>query len=154
SDVAALLGPEAPELLSGSFVDDELRQHQSDLLFRVHLKSGDAALAYVLLEHKSSPDAGARLQLIRYVVRILVQWYEENKPRLPPPPVLPLLVHQGPESWTVSCEFKDLFGTVPPPLQPYLPTFRHALVDLGPLHDSDLSAESQLLAFLKALKYC
>lgn len=152
-DMVDLLGPELPEPLPGSFVDEELRQHHSDLLFRIQLKAGGDAFAYVLMEHKSSPDPGARLQLLRYVVRILVHWYEQNQQQLPLPPLLPLLVHQGPDGWEFSCEFADLFGPVPEPLRPYLPSFRHALVDLAHVDDSDLSTEVRLRAFLKALKY-
>jgi hypothetical protein len=42
---------------------------------------------------------------------------------------------------------------VPEPLRPYLPSFRHALVDLPLIDDQALSAEPRLRAFLKALKY-
>jgi len=52
-----------------------------------------------------------------------------------------------------SCEFADLFGAVPAPLSPYLPSFRHALVDLALVGDLALSTEVRLRAFLKALKY-
>ena len=153
-EVSGLLGPEAPERVESSFVDEELAQHQSDLLFRVRLRTdnGAAAFAYVLMEHKSAPDPLARLQLMRYVVRILVRWYEQNK-RLPLPAVLPLLAHHGPRGWRLSCEFVDLFGEVPAPLRQYLPSFRHALVDLARIDDNALSAEVRLRAFLKALKY-
>jgi predicted transposase/invertase (TIGR01784 family) len=151
-DVALLLGPEPPELVPGSFVDEQLRQHHSDLLFRVRLHSGGAALAYVLMEHKSSPDRGARLQLLRYVVRVLTDWYERQH-ELPLPAVLPLLIHQGPEGWNFSCEFSDLFGPMPETLRRYLPSFQHALVDLTRIDDRDLSKQARLRAFLKALKY-
>jgi predicted transposase/invertase (TIGR01784 family) len=90
ADVAALLGSETPETLHGSFVDEELAQCHSDLLLRVRLKTGDDALAYVLVEHKSSPDPGAPLQLLRYIARILTKWYAEHKKQLPLPPVIPL----------------------------------------------------------------
>jgi predicted transposase/invertase (TIGR01784 family) len=151
-EVASLLGPETPELRPGTFVDEELRQHQSDLLFRVHLKGNRDAFAYILVEHKSTPDPGARLQLLRYIVRILVQWYEREQ-RLPLPAVLPLLAHQGPKHWELSCEFVDLFGPVQEDLRPYLLSFRHALVDLARMDDEALSGEARLRAFLKALKY-
>ncbi|MBV8806204.1 MAG: Rpn family recombination-promoting nuclease/putative transposase, partial [Sinobacteraceae bacterium] len=62
-------------------MDEELREHLSDVLFRVQLKTGGDAFAYVLVEHKSVPDPGARLQLLRYVVRILSNWYEQNGKR-------------------------------------------------------------------------
>lgn len=64
-EVVSLLGPELPEPIQGSFVDEELRQHHTDLLFRMYLKVDRDAFAYVLVEHKSSPDSGARLQLLR-----------------------------------------------------------------------------------------
>jgi hypothetical protein len=91
--------------------------------------------------------------LLRYVVRVLTNWYEQNERQLPLPPVLPLLAHQGPGVWTFSCEFADLFGPVPLTLRPYLPTFRHALVDLAVTPDESLSTTARLRAFLKALKY-
>src|SRR3569833_4389111 len=153
SDVAELLSQEPPEPVPGSFVDEGLRQHHTDLLFRVHLKSGAAAVAYVLMEHKSLPDPGARLQLLRYVVRVLTQCYDQNGQSLPLPTVFPLLVHQGPERWTFSCEFQDLFGIVPESLRPYVPCFRHALVDLAQIEDVKLSSDASLRALLKALKY-
>jgi len=139
-------------LLPGSFVDETLGQHHTDLLFRIQLTTGQGALAYLLMEHKSSPDAATRLQLLRYIVRILTRWYKEHK-RLPLPPVLPLVAHHGPEGWQISCEFQDLFGAVPDPLRPYMISFRHALVDFAAIDDKALSAHTRLRAFLMPLKY-
>jgi len=152
-EVLEHLCSEAPEPLPVSFVDEELRQHHSDLLFRVPLKTSGDAFVYVLLEHKSSPDEGTRLQLLRYIVRLLTQWYEHNGRRLPLPPVLPLVAHQGPDEWIFSSEFADVFGEVPTALRPYLPTFRHGLVDLAAIPDEALSATIRLRSLLKALKY-
>ena len=150
--VVDLLAPELPELLPGSFVDELLGQHHTDLLFRIPLKTEQDALAYLLMEHKSSPDEATRLQLLRYIVRILTRWYNEHE-RLPLPPVLPLVAHHGPDGWELSCEFQDLFGTVPGPLRPYMVSFRHALIDFARIEDNALSAHMRLRAFLKALKY-
>ena len=150
--VAELLAPELPEQVPGSYVDEELAQHHSDLVFRVRLKSGDPALAYLLLEHKSYSDPATRLQLLRYVVRILAKWYPENN-QLPLPVVVPLVAHHGPRGWKCSTEFIDLFGNVPDPLRPYLTSFRHALVDLATVDDSALSTDIRLDAYLKAMKY-
>ena len=152
SPIAELLSGEFPELLPGSFVDEDLTQHHSDLLFRLPLKAGHDALAYVLLEHKSSQDPATRLQLLRYIVRILAKWYDEHG-RMPLPLVVPLVAHQGPGSWTLSMEFIDLFGSVPEPLRAYTLSFRHALVDLPRIDDNELSADPCLGAYLRALKY-
>jgi len=150
--VAQLLAPELPEQVPGSYVDEELAQHHSDLVFRVRLKSGDPALAYLLLEHKSYSDPATRLQLLRYVVRILTKWYQDND-QLPLPGVVPLVAHHGPRGWKCSTEFIDLFGNVPEPLRPYLTSFRHALVDLDTVVDRAFSMNIRLDAYLKAMKY-
>ncbi len=150
--VAQLLAADLPEQVPGSYVDEELAQYHSDLVFQVRLKCGDTALAYILLEHKSWPDAATRLQLLRYVTRILAKWYDENN-ELPLPVVMPLVAHQGPEGWTCSAEFIDLFGNVPQALQPYLVSFRPALVDLATLEDQALSTHIVLAAYMNATKY-
>jgi predicted transposase YdaD len=152
SPIAMLLSPEPPELLPGSFVDEVLAQHHSDLLFRLPLKADHDALAYVLLEHRTSRDPATRLQLLRYIVRILAKWYDEHE-ELPLPLVVPLVAHQGPGSWTLSTEFIDLFGSIPEPLRPYTVSFRHTLVDLPCVPDNELSADTRLGAYLRALKY-
>jgi hypothetical protein len=117
-----------------------------------HSTTRTYALAYLLLERKSSADAGTPLQLLRYIVRILAKWYDEHE-RLPLPMVLPLVAHQGPGDWTSSTAFIDLFGSVPEPLRPYLVSFRHVLVDLPHIRDEALSIDTRLGAYLKALKY-
>ena len=65
----------------GSFVDPDLADRHSDLLFSVQL--GDAqALVYMLLEHQSTNDLHMPLRLLDYCVKI---WLKERKPdsRLP-----------------------------------------------------------------------
>jgi hypothetical protein len=56
--VAGALDLSAPELVKDSFVDPELQEHFSDLLYRVRLKRGGTAFVYVLFEHKSARGVG------------------------------------------------------------------------------------------------
>ena len=67
--VADRLGPDAPELVSGSFVNRELQEHQTDRLYRVRMVDGETAFIYALIEHKSSPDPHVALQLLGYRCR-------------------------------------------------------------------------------------
>jgi predicted transposase YdaD len=53
--VAERLDPGAPELVSGSFVDNELREYHTDRLYRVRTLDGEGAFIYALIEHKSPP---------------------------------------------------------------------------------------------------
>jgi hypothetical protein len=68
---------------------------------------------------------------LAYVSEILTQHHRSNG--FPLPPVLPLVLHQGPATWNVSTAFEDLFELpeeIAPALLPFLPKFHHALLDL------------------------
>ena len=125
------------ELMPGSFVKQSLKQTHSDLLFSVQAGATPLRL-YLLFEHQTTVDGRMPLRLNGYVHEILRKHEETHG--LPLPPVLPLLLHQGPERWTVSTCFEDLFE-LPEELReillPYLPKFRHLLLDLSQYHAAD-----------------
>jgi hypothetical protein len=75
-EIASLLSEDPPEPQPGSFVDEDLAQHQTDLLLKVRLKEGEA-LAYILAEHKSAPDPLARLQLLRVLRADLLEHLDQ-----------------------------------------------------------------------------
>ena len=92
SEAAALLRAHLPEPVAGAvrwsslarqdvtFIDDRLRDSESDLLFAVRRKTdGASAWLYVLLEHQSKPDPWLRLRLLKYSVRI----WERDRRRHP-----------------------------------------------------------------------
>jgi len=53
-----------------SFIDHELRQHFSDILYQVQTVSQGPGYVYLLFEHKSYPDNLTIFQMLRYCVRI------------------------------------------------------------------------------------
>ena len=55
------------ELQSGSYIDEKLREHLSDILYKVPLYSGQLASIYCLFEHKSWPETSIHLQILRYM---------------------------------------------------------------------------------------
>jgi predicted transposase/invertase (TIGR01784 family) len=129
------------ELQKDTFVDPELREHFSDLLYRVEQADGEEAYVYLLLEHKSSPDVWVALQLLRYMVRIWERAQRQKVKRLPP--VIPLVVYHGRSEWQVGQGFDSLFEG-PESLRPYWPSFRYELQDLT--HYSDAEVQMGLLA--------
>jgi predicted transposase/invertase (TIGR01784 family) len=52
-----------------SFINQELEEGFSDLLFKADI-SGKEGYLYFLFEHKSYPDKGISLQLLKYMVEI------------------------------------------------------------------------------------
>lgn len=77
---------------------------------------------------------------------------------LPLAPVVAFVLHQGPDRWTVSPCFEDLFALPEPlagQLSPYLPKFRHLLLDLSqydPAGEEKNLANRMLLEFMKQIR--
>lgn len=131
-----------------SFIDDDLREHFSDLLFRVSLRNGDTAFAYTLFEHKSQPERQVAFQLLRYMVRI---WERTQRDDGSLPIILPIVVYHGEQPWRVPQSFGALF-TGAEALRPYWPDFVYTLYDLSTFSDDELRGEVVLRVTLLALK--
>jgi hypothetical protein len=80
ADVVGLLGPEPPEPVPGSFVDEELRQHHSDLLFRVRLKAGFRCVCIHAPGAQELAGSGSALAAIAICSPYPDHWYEQNQP--------------------------------------------------------------------------
>jgi predicted transposase/invertase (TIGR01784 family) len=133
--VVAVLDLNSLELQKDSFIDPELREHFSDLLYRVQQRDGNEANVYLLLEHKSSPDVQVALQLLRYMVR---HWERAQREKVKPlPPIIPVVVYHGQEKWQISENFMGLFQG-PEALRPYWPDFSYELQDLGRYSAADI----------------
>lgn len=139
-------------LVPGSFVQTDLQQTHSDLLFSVPAGGRNLNL-YLLFEHQSTVDPLLRLRLLGYMLEIMRSQVEIHG--LPAPPVLAFVLHQGPDTWTVSEEFGDLFdlkGSLAEALGPYLPKFRHALLDLTRFDPAKEEDDRQIRVVLQLMK--
>ena len=70
------------KLESGSFVEDDLRQYFSDVLYSLKTTGGDGYV-HVLIEHQSSPDRHMAFRLIRYAVAAMQRHLEAGHKKLP-----------------------------------------------------------------------
>lgn len=139
-------------LMPSSFVHQDLKQTHSDLLFSVTTE-GREMLIYVLVEHQTSIDPLMPLRMLGYTVEILRE--HEKTHGLPLPVVLPMLVHQGPDRWTVPVQFNEMFD-LPAGLAPhflrYLPSFEHVIFDLTQHDPADEESHLQLRVALQLMK--
>ncbi|MCU0691713.1 MAG: Rpn family recombination-promoting nuclease/putative transposase [Polyangiaceae bacterium] len=78
-------------LQDGHYVDDELRESQSDLLYEVKL-AGHTIELYVLFEHQSTVSGLMPFRLMRYIARIGDKWLAEHPGAKRVPGVLPVVV--------------------------------------------------------------
>jgi len=93
------------------------------------------------------------LRLLGYVVEILTQHHRSNG--FPLPPVLPLVLHQGPATWNVSTAFEDLFELpeeIAQALLPFLPKFHHALLDLTHFDPTTGEEDTRMQVVLQLMK--
>ncbi len=153
AEVATLFDLDSLVIQKDSFVNPELQEHFSDLLYKVALKGGGESYIYVLFEHKSQPETRITLHLLRYMTRV---WDQAEKQKEPLLPVLPLVVYHGRQKWQVAREFSALFE-VPDILRPYLPEFRYHLADLSQYSDEEIKTRIERAVILQigllSLKY-
>lgn len=132
---------------SGSFIDPDLADRQSDLLFSVEIRGG-RALLYLLLEHQSTNDADMLLRMLVYSARVLERFRKEQ-PHGPLPVIVPAVISHAPGGWTAPRTFHDMFEPNPvtiPGLADLVPGFSLLVEDLAHLSNDDIKARA-LAAF-------
>ena len=138
----------------GSFVDERLAGSSSDLLYRV--RCGDQPLLlYCLLEHQSTVDPDMPFRLLVYMVRIWERWRGQGPGEQKAPGIVPVVLHQGGETWTVSPRFQDWLGLPEAwrrELAPFQPDFEHVLVDLSGMGLEEVRGELVLRLVLSLMK--
>ncbi|WP_224246803.1 Rpn family recombination-promoting nuclease/putative transposase [Hyalangium gracile] len=131
---------------SGSVVDAELRERQSDLLFSARMHGGQPLLLYLLLEHQSSVDKWMAFRMLRYVVRQLERWLQQNPDSEKLPVVLPVVMYHGPEGrWTAARRMEELFHLPDEALELWrelVPRFEYRLDDLTTEREEALRART------------
>ena len=128
-----------------SFVKRDLKQSHSDLLFTATIGAQQTYI-YFLFEHQTTEDKSMPLRLLGYMTEIWMK-HRQTHPHAPLPPVIPLVLHQGPSAWTVSLNFSDLFELPIPHSQSllaFVPQFTHVLLDLTEF-DVDLKENADSL---------
>ena len=105
-EIAAALDLSSLEIVKDSFVDEALRSHLSDLLYRVGLQGGGNAYACMLFEHKSEPYDLVSWQILRYKVRAWELELRQGATKLPP--IIPIVFYHGQRRWQVPREFSAL----------------------------------------------
>ncbi len=127
-------------LQTGNYVDEELRVHQTDMLYQVEMTTGQPLHLYLLFDHKSAPDRWVGLQLLRYMVQI----WEKNKPKRKTEfltPILPLVVYHGEQKWQLATDLHSLFGTLPTELLSHVPQYAYQLHDFSYRSDVEIRGE-------------
>lgn len=137
------------KLESGSFVEDDLRQYFSDVLYSLDTVEGEGYV-HVLIEHQSSPDKHMAFRLIRYAVAAMQRHLEGGHTKLPL--VIPVLFYVGKRSpYPYSTRWLDEFDD--PELAHKLYSGAFPLVDVTVIPDDDIMEHRSMAALTLLQKH-
>ncbi len=97
---------------SGSYIEDDLKAHVSDVVYKFDLKenTGGCAYVYALIEHQSSPLKLMPFRVLCYQIAI-IQKHMDEYPEDKLPLVVPIVFYNGSASpYTYSTKLADLFA--------------------------------------------
>ncbi len=135
------------ERVDGSYVSDDLREREDDIVWRVRWGDG-WVYVYLLLEFQATVDRYMAVRILTYLGLLYQDLIRagETTPDGLLPPVLPLVLYNGEPRWTAPTEIADLIHPVPGGLEVYKPQLRYLLLDEGRLADAELPETRDLAA--------
>jgi len=161
------------QLENKSFISNELKSSQSDLLFKVLTKDCNAVFIYFLLEHKSFVDRWVMLQLLEYIIQICDEQRAINKQKRKEIrakniknekpenegidteylyPIIPVVFYHGKTEWNLNKDFSELFhkGYI---YKKYLPDYTFELINTANYSDDQFKGNVILRVSLMAMKH-
>jgi predicted transposase/invertase (TIGR01784 family) len=128
--------------LDKSFVTDEFKKYESDIIYQLTLENKTAYI-YILLEFQSHPDKTIPIRMLNYISLLGTKIYEKSqKGNLTN--IFPILLYTGCEEWDVPLNVKDIFDKNIP--SKYIPSFEYFLVSERDISDETLLKLRNLIA--------
>ena len=135
---------------NGSFIDENLKETHSDLLFKSSIKDQDVFL-YFLFEHKSYPDKTTGFQLLQYIVRI----WKENYINDTVPIVIPVVVYHGGTKWPGNNTLQPVLAGIeklPEEAKKHIPDFEYLFYDFSFRSKKAIQGNVKVIIFLETIK--
>jgi predicted transposase/invertase (TIGR01784 family) len=139
--------------MSGSYISDDLRDREDDLIWRIQW--GDGWLyVYLLLEFQSTIDHFMAVRIQGYLALLYqdIIRTQNLKPQDKLPPVLPVVLYNGKPRWQAPLQLDQLIHPAPLGLEIYRPQARYLLLDEGRFENHELSSLNNLVAALFQLE--
>jgi len=142
------------EKVSGSYISDDLRDREDDVIWKVRI--GDSWIyLYILLEFQSTVDRFMAVRLLTYIGLLYQDLIKSGqiKGKQKLPPVFPLVLYNGQKRWHAATDLRSLLDRLPEGLEPYQPQYRYLVLDQGSYHESQLEELRNLVAALFQLEH-
>ncbi|AWQ21048.1 ISNCY family transposase [Pantoea ananatis] len=150
AEFLALCDLDTLKLESGAFVEEDLRQYFSDILYSLKTTSRDDGYIHVLIEHQSSPDRHMAFRLMRYAIAAMQRHLDAGHKKLPL--VIPVLFYSGKRSpYPYSTRWLDEFSI--PAFASRLYSNAFPLVDVTVIPDEDIVGHRSMAALTLLQKH-
>ncbi len=118
-----------------SYINDELKETFSDLVWSCHLKdSTEQRNIAFLLEHKSFKPDFPHFQLLEYQ---LGAWKTQRAAQQKLVPIIPIVLYHGKEKWQYEA-FDSYFGAIEPSTLRFMPCFDYIFINLQDYSDAQI----------------
>jgi len=140
---------------SGSYVENDLKTHCADIVYKVNLlDNSGCAYIYTLIEHQSTPKKLMPFRILKYQLAIIQKHLDENKGSKFPI-VVPLVFYNGATSpYPYVCDIAELFAD--PELYKKIQLGKFKLIDLTTMSDEQILQHGMLALleiFLKHIEH-
>jgi predicted transposase YdaD len=141
------------ERVNTSYISEDLRRREDDIIWRVHRADGWLYI-YLLVEFQSQPDPWMAMRMLVYVGLLYQELIKGGhltaSGKLPP--VFPLVLYNGKQPWRGTEYTADLIEALPGGLVDYRQDLRYLLIDENRYADRGLPATENLAAALFRLE--
>jgi len=138
------------EIVKENWVDENLREHRSDVIYRAKLM-GEDQWVYLLFEHKSTLYKGVQVQLLSYIVEIWEQHKKQKGPGKLLPLVISIVVCHCNGICNLDNSVKEMVAIIEG-TEEFVPDFRFLKLDLCSFDPKEIK-DGKLKIFVLALKY-
>ncbi|WP_375334028.1 Rpn family recombination-promoting nuclease/putative transposase [Candidatus Tisiphia endosymbiont of Xenochironomus xenolabis] len=108
-DVLALIDSTSLKLEKDSFIESDLSETISDVLFSVKFNDQDGYI-FLLLEHQSTVDKMMAFRLFKYMINICDLYLTTNPKAKSLPVIYPLILYNGKKKYNASLNIWNLFS--------------------------------------------
>lgn len=136
-----------------SFIDEKLKESFSDLLFQVNIQNEEGYL-YFLFEHKSSPEKGIPLQLLKYIVSIW-EMKAKKQDEWDLPVIIPLVIYHCARNWNSPRRLSEMisgYTNFPLELRAFIPDFTYQFYDFSYRSDEEIKGQAILKIYHTLIK--
>ncbi|MFZ1748645.1 MAG: Rpn family recombination-promoting nuclease/putative transposase, partial [Saprospiraceae bacterium] len=141
------------KVLQESYMNEELQEHFSDLVFEVSLLNDIEVKAdlVLLFEHKSSPDRHVLIQVGHYM---FAHWYSCLSQKKTLKVIIPVIYYQGKQEWQLA-DLSTLFRDYPEYIKEFVPKLRHIFFALNTISQNKIETmrDAMMAAAVVAQKW-